>query len=356
MDIKNFTIKSFVLASLALVTVACSKDDETNNPFDSSIVGGYVLNSGSYKQNNSTLSYYDTDKATLASSIFETRNNGLNLGDTGEDMIIYGSKMYITVSTSKVLYITDRTGKVISSITNSPSGTALNPRHIVTSGKYVYVSYYGGFVARIDTATNAIDKQVAVGNYPEEMAVSEGNLYVTNSRSDSTLSVINLSTFTKTKNINVVINPAVVRADGNGNLFVISMGNYGTILNTLQRVNSDGTVETLGNGTIIALNTAKTKVYDIYAQYGSDSISYNVYNISSKAFESSPFVTSTTASRFSASPYSMSVNPKDGNVFIGVSDYSSEGKMYIINPSTGTLISSFSTGGINPMGIYFLGQ
>jgi len=139
-------------------------------------------------------------------------------------------------------------------------------------------------------------------------------------------------------------------------LFVISMGNYGTILNTLQRIYSDNTVETIGNGTLIALNPAKTKLYNIYAQYGASNIYYTVYDISSKSIETSPFVSSTTASGFAADPYSISVNPKDGNVFIGVSDYSSESSMYIVDPSTGDLASSFTTGGINPVGIYFLSE
>lgn len=354
MNMKEVTIKTFVFALLTLFAVACSEDDENPNNFDTSIVGGYVLNAGSWGQNNSTLSYYDTDKATLTSSVFEIKNNGLNLGDTGEDMLIYGSKMYISMSTSSILRITDKTGKIITSITYSPSGTSLNPRHFSSKGKYVYVSYYGGYVARIDTTTNAIDKSVAVGSYPEGLAVSGDNLYVANSRKDSTVSVINLGTFTKTADIKVVLNPTDIQADGNGNLFVVSMGNYGTILNTLQRINSDGTVETLGNGTIIALNPANTKVYNIYAQYGSSTINYSVYDISSKSIESSPFVTTATAAGFSASPYCMSVNPKDGNVFIGVSDYSSEGVMYIISPPTGNLVSSFKTGGVNPMGTYFL--
>ncbi|MBP1619077.1 MAG: hypothetical protein H6Q14_2904 [Bacteroidetes bacterium] len=356
MSIKNFTIKSFIFASLALFFISCSDNEEETNGFDTSIVGGYVLNSGSWGQNNSTLSYYDTDNATLTSSVFETQNDGLNLGDTGEDILIYGNKMYISVSTSGIIYITDKTGKEISSIIYNPNGTALNPRHFASSGGYVYASYYGGYVARIDTTTNAIDKQVAVGSYPEEIAVSGENLYVTNSRTDSTISVIDLTTFTKTEDITVVLNPTVIRADGNGNLFVISMGNYGTILNTLQRIYSDNTVETIGNGTLIALNPAKTKLYNIYAQYGASNIYYTVYDISSKSIETSPFVSSTTASGFAADPYSISVNPKDGNVFIGVSDYSSESSMYIVDPSTGDLASSFTTGGINPVGIYFLSE
>lgn len=362
MKLKNITKAVLLFVSLAFIISSCSKDDDTDTGiFSGNMVGGYVLNSGGWGYNNSTLSFYNTNTSTLTSEVFEKQNKGLNLGDTGNDMLIYGDKMYIVVSTSSIIYVTNKYGIKQDSIVYKPNGTLLEPRHLAASGNYVYVSYYGGYVARINTSTDKIDKQIQVGDYPEEIAVSNGNLYVTNSSymsyKDSTVTKIDLNSFTKSKDINVVLNPTQILADGNGNLFVISMGNYGTIPSTLQKIKSDGTITTIGNASMMAFNANASKLYCIYSQYDANwntTYSYFTYNISSNAVETNPFVSSTTSSQLVASPCSLSVNPKDGYIYMGVSDYSSESTMYVIDPSTGNIKTSFKTGGITPMGIYFL--
>lgn len=361
-------MRQLVFSSLFFILVAalissCSKDDD-NTSTDSStstVAGCYVLNSGRYGSNNATLSFYNTDKDSVSTSVFST-SNSFNLGDTGEDMIVYGGKMYIAMYGSGLIYVTDKNGKFIQQIEQSNSGELQQPRQLAASGNYVYVTYYDGYVGRIDTTSYAVT-EVKVGDNPEGIAVSNGKIYVANSGGmnypdyGSTVSVIDASTFTVTKELSVVINPDNLLADGNGNVFLISNGNYGTVLNTLQRINSDDTVDSLSSATYMALSADKTKLYYIYAQYGSTSFDFKTYDISSETIESSSFASSTVISTLtSPAPYCMSVNPTDGNVYVGVSDYKTEGKVYIINPSTGNLVTSFASGGINPIAIRFLDE
>ena len=370
MKLRNFLSKAMLLASVAIVGFSCS-DDKDNYDYYSDVYGdlsnangAYILNSGSYGSNDATLSFYNTDSASVSTSVFAAQNSGENLGDTGQDMFIYGSKMYIAMYGSGLIYVTDKNGNLENTITSTKNSSTQYPRSLAAYNGYIYVTYYDGYVGRIDTTnTSEIDAEVAVGANPEGLAISNGKIFVANSGGmnypdyDSTVTVIDIKTFTVKKTITVTINPTVVKADNDGNVFVVSMGNYSDVPNTLQRINSDYSVDSIGNATMIALSADEKDLYCIYSQYDASwnqTFSFFSYNISSQTVESDPFVSSTASALFAYDPYSMSVNPNDGNVYIGASDYSSEGKMYVVNPSTGSLVSSFSTGGINPQGAFFL--
>ena len=56
---------------------------------------------------------------------------------------------------------------------------------------------------------------------------------------DKTVSVVDLSTFTEIKKLDVVLNPTRIQADEQGNVYVVSMGNYADIPNTVQKINTE---------------------------------------------------------------------------------------------------------------------
>ena len=87
---------------------------------------------------------------------------------------------------------------------------------MVSEGGKVYISYYNGYVARLDTASLEVEAKVKVGRNPEQLAVSSNKLFVSNSGGmdystevgyDKTVSVVDLSTFTEIKKLDVVLNP-----------------------------------------------------------------------------------------------------------------------------------------------------
>ena len=87
-------------------------------------------------------------------------------------------------------------------------------------------------MARIDTAQLGKVDTCVVGYQPEDIVVSGNKLYVANSGGyrapvyDSTVSVIDLSTFKEIYKINVAINIQKMRLDRSGNLWVSTPGNY----------------------------------------------------------------------------------------------------------------------------------
>ena len=89
-----------------------------------------------------------------------------------------------------------------------------------------------------------MEKQTKAGKNPEGLVVQNGKLYVTNSGGldypnyDTTVSVIDLATFSEIKKILVGVNPGGIATDSQGDVYVVARGNHGDILPQLVRINS----------------------------------------------------------------------------------------------------------------------
>lgn len=365
---KKILLKGILFSALMFSFMSCS-DSEKDEPWvepEYATTGVYVLNSGSMSSKiDAALTYYDNDKNITTGDVFLNKNE-ISLGNGGQDMVIYGSKMYITVTQSNCIYITDKTGKLLKYTdgTNTiikplnASEQPRKPRSIEAYNGKVYVTLYDGNLARIDTTTMKIDKLASVdGTYPEEFAIVNNKAYVTISDYMGTgagkkLSIIDLSSFTKTGEIEVVVNPTKIRSDKNGNLYVISNGNYSTIPSSLQKIStSDNKVTVLGTDIASNLEAGKDKIYLMKEDYTTMSTLLSYYDIATNKIVNEAFVEADKADIKRA--YNITVDPITENIYIATSDYKNEGGMHIYN-SNGGYIKSFKTKGINPMGAYFV--
>lgn len=194
----------------------------------------YILSEGLIHLNNSTLALYDFETRTTATDWFGTVN-GRKLGDTANDMGIYGTKLYLVVSTSGLVEVVDKlTGRSLKQIAMKDGiGRSREPRNIAFSDGFAYVCSFDGTVAEIDTATLSITRITTAGRNPDGITVAGGNLYVSNSGGlsfpnyDSTVSVIDPVTFKEIRKIEVGANPFTLQADSRGQLYVVTRGNYG---------------------------------------------------------------------------------------------------------------------------------
>ena len=112
-----------LFASLAFGFISCSNDDDDIID-ESSIVpksGVYILNSGKGGANNANLVCYDYESGNIVEKVFESVN-GIALGDTGQDMITYDGKTYVAVSGSAIIYVLDKSGKILKSIESTKDG------------------------------------------------------------------------------------------------------------------------------------------------------------------------------------------------------------------------------------------
>ena len=306
----------------------------------------YVLNAGDWKSNNSSLTRYDLATGKTVQDFFE-QQNGRCLGNTANDMLVHGAKMYIAVSGESTIEITTLDAKSIKQIE-----CAGQPRYLAASGDKVYVTYYDGRVARIDTVSLEVDAMVKVGRNPEQLAVYNGNLYVANSGGldyntavgyDNTVSVVDLATFTETEKIEVVCNPAVV-VPCNIGVFVASYGNYYDIPSTLQFISPDGNVavvEECSNMTELCYNAGRLYgFFSLYDENWNATITYLSYGVGDKTVDS-PWI----KEPFLPVPYKVCAS--DGYICVASSDYMNDGDAYLYD-TDGMLVHTIPSG-LNPV-------
>lgn len=309
-----------------------------------------ILNGGNSNENNASISYYDIATGSLTANFYREAN-GRGLGDSAEQILAYGDKIYVTVTASNRLVILQKDGKEIKSIEPKNGENPLNPRCMVADNGKVYVSYfYGHSVAVLDTASLAIEKVVPVGRYPEQLAVSKGNIYVANSGGldypdyGNTVSVINQTSMKVEKEIEVLINPTKVLSDSQGDIYVISTGDYGEVKNTLQRIDgSTGEVTVMDYATCMAIGN--NKLYAVYAQWGAPEITYKIYDTLTEKVIDNNFIKDGTDI---SSPYAITVDPITEAFYITESAWGSTGSLYAFSADGKLQGSPLDTKGYEP--------
>ena len=207
--------------------------------------GLYVLCEGNMGSNKARLDYINLETGDYYSNWYGAQNPKQlkELGDVGNDIQVYGHRLYAVINCSHKVEVMDLQARHIGQI-DIP-----NCRYMAFRGDKLYVSAYVGSMAdpellgsvfEIDTATLAITREVKVGHQPDEICVLNDKLFVCNSggyltnRYDSTLSVIDLNTFSEIQKITVGLNPTRIRADQQGHLWVCCQGNYAEKRHVLQ--------------------------------------------------------------------------------------------------------------------------
>ena len=203
---KGFYLK-WLAVSISVLTLAasCRKDDPVLpseptlvNPWEQvtgDIYGFFLLNEGNMGTNQASLDYYDYETGVYTRNIYGERNpyEVKDLGDVGNDIQIYGDKLWAVINCSNYVEVMDvNTAKHITKI------AIPNCRYLAFKGKYAYVSAYAGpvqiapdarigYVAKIDTASLQVVDECIVGYQPEEMAIVGDKLYVANSEPSQSL-------------------------------------------------------------------------------------------------------------------------------------------------------------------------
>lgn len=230
------------LVLISLVFTSCKKDDPTvsdNIPLND---GMMVMCEGLFQQNNSSLSFVNFNSNQTINNFFLSTSDRA-LGDTGNDLKRYGGKVYAIMNgSSTVEVISGITGVTIKQIPMVEGGVAKQPRSVTFYYNKILVSCYDGFVDVIDTTSLEVEQRIQVGSNPEGLAVSNDMLFVANSGGlnfpnvDSTVSVVNLQTFTEELKITVGKNPIGIEVDSEGDIYVITRGDYNTIPSRLNKI------------------------------------------------------------------------------------------------------------------------
>lgn len=359
--IKKNLLWSMLLFGATLIGFSSCSDDDNNDP-DIPVVeynGAYILNSGKMGTNSAVLTDYYFNSATTA-NLFES-TNGIGLGDTAQDIFIYGSKTYVAMYGSGLIYVIDSNAKILATIKNDLANPLekLQPRAFEGYNGKVYVTLYDGYVARIDTTTLAIDKRIAVGLNPEAVKAVNNKLYVANSGGmnykdgyDNRVSILDTELSSK-KDITVAVNPCELKVDKYNNLYLVSRGNYGDIPNTLQQINtSTDAVSKLDEGRSYSVFPEGDKLYMLKKEYvGSTPTStLAYYDIINKKVVEQSFITDGTVIKDISF---MKSEPKTGDMYILGANSANNGDAYIFS-SAGKLKSKFDTRGAYPVKVWFI--
>ncbi len=356
---------NLILLLIALLFNACNditdipEDNSDNRAFtDSGTEELYVLSEGLFNMNNSTLMRYSFKNSSMNKNYFQTINNR-GLGDTANDMSIYGSKLYIVVNVSSQIEVVDlNTGTSIAQIAmTGNNGSSRQPRYITFNEGKAYVCSFDGTVARIDTTSLSIEAYTNVGENPDGLCIQNNKLYVSNSGGlnspnyDNSVSVVDLNSFTETKKIIVGNNPGKILPDKYGNVYVVTRGNMQKGDYHFVEIDSqtDRVVKTYNYAVLnFAINDNYAYLYNY--DYATSQSWIKVFNIQTESIERENFITDGTTV---TTPYGINVNPYSGNVYItDAYDYKVTGDVLCFSPQ-GTLLSRYKDIGINPNTIAF---
>lgn len=314
----------------------------------SKITGFYQLNEGNMGMNRATIDYFDYTTGYYTRDIFSERNPTIvkELGDVGNDIKIYGNKVYAVINCSNYIEVFD-----VHTAIHVKEIRVPNCRYMAFNGGKAYISSYSGpveinpnaekgFVAEIDTVTLELTRKVEVGYQPDEIAVYDGKLYVANSGGyrvpnyDRTVSVIDLETFKEIKKIDVGINLHRIKIDKRGYLYVSSRGDYYDTPPNLYVIDTRTEKVVKETGIPVSdmwLDDDLLYYYSVaYNKYtGGNEITYGILDTRTMEQISDKVITDGT-DRDILIPYGIAVNPETKEIFISdAQNYVVTGYVYL---------------------------
>ncbi|RYD77336.1 MAG: hypothetical protein EOP53_13145 [Sphingobacteriales bacterium] len=345
-----------------LLMQACSKDDAPVAPVTPAAKGLYVLSEGGIGKDNTKLGFYNLTTNNFTGDYFVQQNPGETIfGDTGNDGIIYGGKLYIVLNfTSQVVVLNANNGTLLKRIPFlTPTASKKEPRYAVAARGKVYVTSYDNTVSIIDTSSLNISGSIAVGKTPEGIAVFGNYLYVANSGSrdypnfDSTVSVLDMNTGVEIKKITVGYNPNKVEVATNGDVYVSAYGDYNKRTASISVINSST------NLLKATLDTAKyqyshVKIFGntayFFNNYGGVGVS-KVYNTDTNTDIRAEFITDGTAI---TTPYGINIDEQNGDVYImDAKDYTTAGAVTCFDKAGKKKFAFSVTPGVSPNKVLF---
>lgn len=108
--LSKFTNYFLLLVFPLLFVFSCSESTIVPNEQNYQFTEGlYILCEGLWRQDNTSLDYYDFSSQSLINDVFTQANPTLRLGDTGNDIVFFAGKCFVAISTSKTIEVFNAT-------------------------------------------------------------------------------------------------------------------------------------------------------------------------------------------------------------------------------------------------------
>jgi len=367
MKVRSLLFGMLCMLALSASLVSCSDEDDVLDDSGSTVslpqVRAYFLNEGTQKENNAGIMFYapNGDAASI-SDIFKKQNNA-QLGDVGQDMIVYEECLYVAVYGSNYLVKLNAAGVVqkrVSFVGDADLSAGI--RSIAAEDGYIYASFYGGTVAKIDANTLQVEKKLTgVGSNLEGVAISERMLYVADSYKvvdskyvyNKEVAVIDLNTFSLKEKLTVTQNPNMMTEE-DGRVYLISW-DYSAESYVLQMIEpkNGNKVSQLGYATHMAAKGDLLYLVDSRVDYShwpevSARNSFATYDAKSGKMNATSFLKNVPEELNTAVVYMIEVNGKNGDIYIATTGHGKmNGNVYRFK-SDGSFVEKFDCGGQNP--------
>lgn len=314
----------------------------------------YVLCEGTWKQDPPSspgrLITYDNNWVGI---------DTLEIGDTGNDLIQYGSKLYCAVSGHDLTYGNGGIW-VFNAATGAPYGemkqyddekshSKAMPRRLAAYGGMVYISLYSGAVMAIDTTNFEKERFIELdATYSEGICVANNTVYVCNSGNTgdayagqgTTISKLPLNLSAETQ-VTVPINPKLIAQAPDGTIYFNSLGDYSTISSGLYTL--DGNTSTLVTNQVSNFGMGNNELYTVDVDWTTYETVFQKVTYGGGA---TPFNVKQPAYMLG---YSITVNPFTNDVCVGQT-----GQNLYIYTASGTGPQTIETGTANPNTVVFV--
>jgi len=198
---------------------------------------------------------------------------------------------------------------------------ARQPRYIDFHGGKAYVCSFDGTLAKIDTTTLQVEKLVNCGRNPDGICITNGKIYVSNSGGlnfpnyDNTVSVIDITSFQEIKKTIVGINPYKIASDSEGDVYVVTRGNYGNTAFQFHRISSetDEVVQDFDDFHLLNFTIQNDTAYMYHYDYNTGQNQIMTFDCKTETLTTDRFIADGT---ILTTPFGIDVNPINGDVYI----------------------------------------
>lgn len=372
MKVRSLLVGMLCMLALSVSFTSCSDDDDLLDDSGSTValpqVRAFFLNGGSYGANNANIAFYAPNGgADFVSDIFYKQNN-VKLGDMGQTMIEYNECMYVAMYGSNYLVKLNAAGvkqAEISFVDDEELKAGI--RAIDAEDGYIYASFYGGVVAKINANTLKVEKKLVIENgyNLEGVTICKNMLYVANSyKQEGTewiylndVFVVDLNTFTLKETLAVASNPNVLMEEED-KIFLIAWDYSSADGYVLQMIEpaAGNKVTTIGNATYMAADDNIVYLINSLTNWSvTPAVTTNhfsTYNIKTKTLNKVSFLKDAPNELTTTSISMLQVND-NGDIYIGTTFFSAgNGNIYRFKKD-GTFVEKFDCGGQNPNSAVF---
>lgn len=360
------SLKFFAILFLTIaVFSSCEKNDQPDL-YPSTLVNGcYVINYGDFGKGGASISKYDYSTGTITNSYYKTQNAGLDLLSNIQYAYKVNNDVFLMGNSPDMLITVD---PLFVQTKNGVTDKIAKPRACAASGDYLYVSCWGtnpdwskmpdSYIAKYNMKTKMVEKTIALPGGPEGVEITNGKLYAALNFSKK-IAVINLST----ESVSYIETPAVSSyflKDKTGNLYVSLINSYSLPSQTTGLGYINTTTDKLENtyilpgvsteyASIMAANADQSKIYMVTSAYDANwklSGAVSVFDVAAKSFSAQNLISNISG------PKGLTVNPKDGNIYLFTAENTTSGGLMKIYNSAGTLQKQEIVGASPTMAIF----